>query len=428
MRMTNAEADGHMGIIVVGTGRSGTSLAMQALGALGVSLPQEVVPPSEHNPRGTGEAIEVRDRMLDLNVRLGRVVAHRPEDWQRHPAARETVTWIENYLRVSKEKSGPHGFAVKFPLASLFLPLWKEGAERAGVKLRMIWATRDARQTIRSLIRSDNATIVQSSRVWAQRNYYVLRDAPPDTLLLPYEGWRTDVEGQMVVLAQATGVTDSNILARAKQQFLAPLDHTTDDAETLAPTAAEVASRIDSAIVGKSGQLDEIIDADLRDELSSLLWQILPELQKMSAKMQGAKSDERREEHIRAQLSDARKAYEALSMQRDRLEEDIRSRFQHMLQLSETRLSRAQAGQDKARDLNQRLKRRIAALVEQEKETKHLAAELASLRQRSEKMKVALDAMRVDLRRREARLKGILSSRSWRLTAPLRGLLPRSKR
>nr|MCS5602838.1 hypothetical protein [Paracoccus sp. (in: a-proteobacteria)] len=68
--------------IVIGTGRSGTSLAMQALDALGFPVVGDVVPAGENNLRGTGEAVELRDAMFRLYRSLGSPRGFLPDGWQ----------------------------------------------------------------------------------------------------------------------------------------------------------------------------------------------------------------------------------------------------------------------------------------------------------------------------------------------------------
>jgi len=249
-------------VLVIGTGRSGTSLLMQALGALGLQMPKEAVPATENNLRGTGEEIAVRDQMLSLHDSLGPVIAFRPDDWQSEPISRQTVEWIADYLAENQEQAGEKGFAVKFPLTALYLPLWQEASRRANVPLKMLWATRGAPQTVGSLIKSYGRQPEVAMQTWAQRTYYLLRDAPADAMLLPYETWAADSEGLVRTIADFVGIADDPETIAAARQFSPLLDHSAEGAFEIAEPVGGIASAVDQLIAGRQGELREIVRRD----------------------------------------------------------------------------------------------------------------------------------------------------------------------
>lgn len=250
-------------VLVIGTGRSGTSLLMQALGALGIWMPKEVVPATENNLRGTGEEIAVRDQMLSLNASLGPVIAFRPDGWECEPVSRRTVEWIADYLAEKQAEAGVNHFAVKFPLTALYLPLWQEAARRANVPQKMLWATRGAPQTVRSLIQSYGTKPEGAARTWAQRTYYILRDAPDGTLLLPYEAWAENPEALVQKIADFVGIADApDMIAAAAQQFSPLLDHSAEREFEIAEPANGIAGALDQLIAGRQGELHEIVRRD----------------------------------------------------------------------------------------------------------------------------------------------------------------------
>ena len=102
---------------------SGTSLAMQALDALGFPVVGDAVPAGENNLRGTGEAVELRDAMFRLHRSLGGPRGFLPDGWQNTSVACDTREWLTRYLSLGAADEGQPNLALKFPLSSLFLPL-----------------------------------------------------------------------------------------------------------------------------------------------------------------------------------------------------------------------------------------------------------------------------------------------------------------
>lgn len=248
--------------IVIGTGRSGTSLAMQALDALGLPMIGDAVPASENNLRGTGEAVGLRDAMFRLHRALGSPRGFMPDGWQDTRIARETRDWLANYFLSGRDGIAQHGFAMKFPLSSLFLPLVGAAARDAGVEPVWIWATRPPSEVISSLMRSYRRDVEHDAAVWAQRSFYLLRDAPDDTWLLPYENWRKDPDGQVGYLAEMVGCDDAERVAAAKSCFAASLDHAPAVVPPMPAKARSVAERISSAMDGQKGRLRDVVDRE----------------------------------------------------------------------------------------------------------------------------------------------------------------------
>jgi len=176
--------------IVIGTGRSGTSLAMQALDALGFPVVGDAVPAGENNLRGTGEAVELRDAMFRLHRSLGGPRGFLPDGWQNTSVACDTREWLTRYLSVGAADEGQQNLALKFPLSSLFLPLLRDAVREAAVEPVWIWATRPPAEVIASLMRAYHSTVENATATWVQRTFYLLRDSPDDTHLLPFGTWR----------------------------------------------------------------------------------------------------------------------------------------------------------------------------------------------------------------------------------------------
>lgn len=122
-------------LLVVGTGRSGTSTLTGVLKRLGYVVPGPEVAADTSNPRGFGEPRWVVDRHDALLARCGVQVADaRPEAWDLAAAAaadpRErarVARWLGRHL------ADGHPLVVKDPRLAWFLPLWEGAAAEAGV-------------------------------------------------------------------------------------------------------------------------------------------------------------------------------------------------------------------------------------------------------------------------------------------------------
>jgi hypothetical protein len=115
-------------VLVVGVGRSGTSLAAGILGQLGFHIPQPEVKADETNPRGFGEprwVVDFHTRLLQqrsITVNDARPaaleIAHRPTP----RAERQLRDWLEQQFAVAP------ALVVKDPRTVWFLPLWRSAA------------------------------------------------------------------------------------------------------------------------------------------------------------------------------------------------------------------------------------------------------------------------------------------------------------
>ena len=127
-------------VLVVGVGRSGTSLMSGMLGQLGFHIPRPEVKANPSNPRGFGEPRWVVDFHTRL-LRERRVTVNdaRPAAWTSTGKTtgdpvlrRELGAWLDGHLRQAER------IVVKDPRTVWFLPLWLACAEDLGVSTSFI--------------------------------------------------------------------------------------------------------------------------------------------------------------------------------------------------------------------------------------------------------------------------------------------------
>jgi hypothetical protein len=143
-------------VLVVGSGRSGTSLFSGILQRLGYHVPQPEVPADSTNPRGFAESQWVVDFHTRLLGKVGVQVSDaRPVAWAHTADVAlddsvydELARWLGKQFRASEH------VVVKDPRLSWFLPLWRRCAEEAGVSPRFATVLRHPAAVVDSKQRS----------------------------------------------------------------------------------------------------------------------------------------------------------------------------------------------------------------------------------------------------------------------------------
>ena len=370
-------------VLVVGVGRSGTSLAMQALRRLGAVMSEQMVPPSPTNRRGALEDWDVRDAMMALWRDLGRFEGLRPSGWDEQPATRQAAGWLEDYLSRVSQRPG-EVFACKYPLASLFLPIWLEAAERSEVRLTVIWATRKADAVIASQQRSYRPGAQQATVHFCQRTLYLLQDLPAETLLLPYEGWRSDPVAQLRSLARAARLPLGSPSTALHDLYDPREDHSSAGDLGVGELPAIVRAA-DEAMAGRLGLLAKVVtdtdrDAIVRGLMETVMHQ--DSARRLDDQSEAPWAEERGPdaEPSETEPSDSKqaqapapspKAASILRDERDRLREDV-ARLRDERDTARGESARLRAVRDRLRERAEaaegeatRLKKACEALVEE---------------------------------------------------------------
>jgi hypothetical protein len=167
-----SEGDARRLVLVVGVGRSGTSLLSGILGQIGFHIPQPEVQADDTNPRGFGEPRWVVDFHTRL-LRERRVTVNdaRPAAWESTGAAADVPAvraelrdWLSGQLRADA------GVVVKDPRTVWFLPLWTRCAADLGVPTAFVTMLRHPAEIVASAQRSYGTWQTGASRTAAWLN------------------------------------------------------------------------------------------------------------------------------------------------------------------------------------------------------------------------------------------------------------------
>src|SRR3954469_7348849 len=112
-------------LLVVGIGRSGTSVFPGILGQLGWYIPQPEVQADDTNPKGFGEPKWVVDFHSRLMRRQRmRVYDARPRAWTLATEASDEPAVVDELRTWLAAQTGDYDVAVKDPRNVFFLPAW----------------------------------------------------------------------------------------------------------------------------------------------------------------------------------------------------------------------------------------------------------------------------------------------------------------
>jgi hypothetical protein len=159
-------------VLVVGVGRSGTSLLSGVLGQLGLHIPKPEVKADDTNPRGFGEPRWVVDFHV-RQLRKGRVTINdaRPTAWATMAETADDAAVraeLREWLRRELEENP--AIVVKDPRTSWFLPLWTRVAAELDVTPDFVTMLRHPAETLTSARKSYGTKLTTASRAAAWVN------------------------------------------------------------------------------------------------------------------------------------------------------------------------------------------------------------------------------------------------------------------
>jgi hypothetical protein len=193
-------------VVVLGSGRSGTSILTRFLGACGMRLSDDMVGVSEQNPEGAFEDREIFDIQTQIFSRLGSSqVLPMPKDWMLGEWVNDSIRQLNDVInrRVSESKE-LWGF--KDPRTSLLLPLWIRVFNKANVRPIYLMAVRDPQAVVSSLKRQYGSDEGTAELFWLYKNIEGLYHTGGNLFIVHYENWFDRPEMIANEILQQTGL------------------------------------------------------------------------------------------------------------------------------------------------------------------------------------------------------------------------------
>jgi len=200
-------------VVVAGMHRSGTSLAAEILVRLGAWTRSRLLEGNEYNPRGYWEdadLVDLNDRILTaLDRPWGgtRAALPMPRDWLSDPALAPLKAELEAFLRAGLEAAGGTPWMVKDPRICRLMPLWRQVADDAGLRLAAVLTVRSPDAVAASLARRDRFPDAFGRLLWLVNSIDLLAGSGDLVeACITYDQWFSDAPAQVLVLARVAGL------------------------------------------------------------------------------------------------------------------------------------------------------------------------------------------------------------------------------
>lgn len=191
-------------VLILGMHRSGTSAVARVANLLGAELGRELVPPGPDNPRGFwehAEVVRINDELLHGLQRTWYQMRDLPEGWIDSPQARFAATRIGDLI---DRDFGAGGLcAVKDPRMCLTAPLWIEAFQARGIDAACLFVVRDPGEVVASLHRRNDWPRAPLYLMWVQ--YLMAATAASERrrrAMLTYDQLLSDWRGSMTRVAR----------------------------------------------------------------------------------------------------------------------------------------------------------------------------------------------------------------------------------
>lgn len=173
-------------VVILGSGRSGTSLCAKILDHLGIAMETTLQRPNEMNPEGYFEdarLVEINRRLLE---KLAPVAGVAPRTDFTVAEIRPEMQDLRAHLKErSAAASGTWGF--KDPRVSMLLPIYRRAFQAVGIVPRYVFCARAADAVVESLQQAASNSRAFHEQLYFMRTFLALRDCAANCHVIHYE-------------------------------------------------------------------------------------------------------------------------------------------------------------------------------------------------------------------------------------------------
>ncbi len=389
------ESEQATAVLVLGMHRSGTSALSRALNLMGLDIASRLVPASENNPTGfweSEELVALHDEILERFDRRWYDFLPLPESWWQTSTVEPFRQRLLDYL--ARDFGSSRSFLIKDPRLCRLLPLWRAALADFGARIRVVLMLRDPWEVAASLEARKGMSLptAHGLQLWLRYTLEAERHSRGlprclvtyDELLADWPATLNRIARQLDLSwpradPEARRTTDDFLSIRHRHQRVG--------AEVARDSFSAPVRQAYSALVGSTSDPDLADGRRVLDELLS------------------------RTDEAMAAIAPLLAGYE----QRCR-ESDRRYRREQEIQRELTRRLNAET-----RRLEFQHRQTVDRLKEQHLRQRRVQEEIiAELRQSLNQLQRELEVGKGKWKQLELELRAVVSSQSWKLTAPLR--------
>jgi hypothetical protein len=208
-------------VVVLGSGRSGTSAAIRMLHALGVNVSDELRPTqSEQNPEGNWEDDAIVSRHQALLKSLdARIYQPLPDGWETTPEATEAIKDLRSIIR-QRMAEADNNWVFKDPRTAVLLPLWIRVFNTEKIVPTYVFAVRHPAAAISSMWKQYLQDPVEAEFIWLLRNLAAITHTGGRLFTLHYEALLEKPAKTAADLARYCGLEASDAQIEQASQMI----------------------------------------------------------------------------------------------------------------------------------------------------------------------------------------------------------------
>ncbi|MDF0606827.1 hypothetical protein HZU77_014375 [Neisseriaceae bacterium TC5R-5] len=211
-------------IVVLGMHRSGTSTLTRGLQVLGVSLGEQLMPPTPgNNAKGFWEDVDLNALNIEILQAIGSAWFHLASIEAAQVEELHHKGYFLRAVNLLEEKiNGTQIFGFKDPRVAKLLPFWKEVFSHCQFKVNYLLAIRNPLSVAKSLAKRDNFSPEHSYLLWLGHTLESLNSSVGKLrLLVDYDRLMQSPDKELTRISKAFGLKINALeLENYKNEFL----------------------------------------------------------------------------------------------------------------------------------------------------------------------------------------------------------------